>query len=351
MYRLAALWAALAVPLWSAIAWFWPDSAAWPESARSIDWHARAMVSGYVGAVVVSFLVAPLRRWPEDRSAQAWALLIAWLAARALSLWSPDWARYGMAADLVFFGIAAVVLGRRALRAPAPNNLLFAAAPWVLMLSVAAPMQVLEMVAILIAVLAGRVIPGLVNTRAPGRRAQIRPDLERIALGALVAAIGLRALMPGSAVADLAAAFAALANLYRWWRWAPLVGLRADLRLATMLFAYAWLPVWLLVDAAGAWAPAGAGSHALAAGLVGGMTWAMMNRTLAEPLGPPGWLEKTGAAALAIGVLARFAMAFAPAAAWLPLAVAATLGWSLAFASLALRGLGAAARQGQERRQ
>lgn len=343
MYRLAAIWAALAVPLWSAVAWFWPESAVWPEAARSIDWHARAMASGYVGAVIVSFLVAPLRRWPEDRSALAWALLLAWLAARVLSLWSPDTARYGMAADLVFFGIAAVVLGRRALRAPAPNNLLFAAAPWVLMLSVAAPMQVLEMVAILIAVLAGRVIPGLVNTRAPGRRAQIRPDLERIALGALVAAIGLRALMPGSAVADLAAAFAALANLYRWWRWAPLAGMRADLRTATMLFAYAWLPVWLLVDATGDWAPAGAGSHALAAGLVGGMTWAMMNRTLAEPLGAAGWLEKLGAAALAVGVLARFGMAFAPAGAWLPLAALATAGWSLAFASLALRGLGAGA--------
>src|SRR5690606_16344462 len=152
-----------------------------------------------------------------------------------------------------------------------------------------------------------------------------------------------RALLPGSAVADLAAAFAALANLYRWWSWAPLTGLRADLRLATMLFAYAWLPVWLLVDAAGDWAPAGAGSHALAAGLVGGMTWAMMTGTLAEPVGAAGLLEKLGAAALAVGVLARFGMAFVPAGAWLPLAALATAGWSLAFASLALRGLGAGA--------
>lgn len=347
MYRLAAIWAALAVTLWAGIAWFRPDAAVWPDAARSIDWHARAMVSGFVGAVIVSFLIAPLRRWPEDRSALAWALLASWLAARALSL-APAWlAQYGVAADLLFFGIAALVLGRRAARAPAPNNLLFAAAPLVLMLSVAAPLQVLEMVAILIAVLAGRVIPGLVNARAAGRPAQIRPDLERIALGALVAAIGLRAVMPGSAVADLAAAFAALANLYRWWSWGPIAGIRADLRLATMLIAYAWLPIWLLVDAAGAWAPPGAGTHALAAGLVGGMTWAMMNRTLAEPIGPPGLVERLGVAALVLGVSARFAMAFAAPEAFGPLAWLATAGWILAFASLAVRGIGASSARRQ----
>jgi len=343
MYRLAALWAALAVPLWAGIVWFRPDAAGWPDAARTIEWHARAMVSGFAGAVIVAFLVAQLRRWPADRGPLAWSLLAAWLAARALSLSPPDLARYAQFADLLFFGIAAIVLGRRAMRAPAPSNLLFAAAPLVLMLSVAAPLQVLEMVSILIAVLAGRVVPGLVNARVPGRPARVRPDLERIALGSLVAAIGLRAAMPDSAVADLAAAFAALANLYRWWSWRPLAGMRADLRLAAMLFAYAWLPVWLLVDAAGEWAPPAAGTHALAAGLVGGMTWAMMNRMLAEPLGPPAWPERVGAAALVVAVVARFALAFAPPGAFATLACLAVGGWSLAFAGLAARGLGGAA--------
>lgn len=310
-----------------------------------IDWHASAMVAGFAGAVIVAFLLAQFRRWPAERSALGSALLLCWLAARVSSLAAPGIAQHSWLADLAFFGIAALALGGRALRAPTPNNLLFAAMPWVLMLSVAAPMQVLEMIAILIALLAGRLIPGLVNARAPGRRASIRPDLERISLGALVVALGLRALMPETAVADLAAAFAALAHLYRWWSWAPLAGGRADLRLAMMLFAYAWLPVWLMVDAAGAWAPPGAGSHALAAGLVGGMIWAMMNRMLAEPHGAVGWLERLGAAALVLGVLARFAMAFAPPPAWQPLAALAVAGWCFAFASLAVRGLGRPARR------
>jgi uncharacterized protein involved in response to NO len=183
------------------------------------------------------------------------------------------------------------------------------------------------------------VIPGLVNVRVPGRPARIRPDLERIALGSLVAAIGLRAALPVSAVADLAAAFAAAANALRWWNWSPIAGARADLRLAMMLFAYAWLPLWLLVDVAG-WAPAGAGSHLLAAGLVGSMTWAMMNRTLAESQGAPDWLERLGAWALVAAVLARCALAFVPMSLYLPLAALATVGWALAFISLALRGLG-----------
>lgn len=344
MYRLAALWSALSVGAWGGLVWFWPAADLWPLAMRSIDWHGRAMVAGFAGTVIVSFLIAPARRWPGDRSLLAWALVLSWLAARGLSLAPPAVAGHAWLADLAFFAIAAGVLGRRALRAPAPNNLLFAAAPWVLMLSVVAPMQVLEMIAILIAILAGRLIPGLVNTRAPGRRAKIRPDLERIALVSLVVAIGLRALMPGSAVADLAAAFAALAHLYRWWGWAPLVGIRADLRTALMLFAYFWLPVWLLVAAVGDWAPPVAGSHALAAGLVGGMIWAMVNRTLAEPLGAPGWLERLGAAALVLAVLARCALPFAGFAWQPPLVALAVGGWVFAYASLALRGLGRPAR-------
>lgn len=341
MYRLVAAWSALAVLAWGGVGWFWPQASIWPVALRAIDWHANAMVAGFAGTVIVAFLLAPLRRWPTDRGWLAWSLLLCWLAARGLSMAPPALGRHAWLADLAFFGLAALALGSRAARAPTPNNLLFAATPWVLMLSLSAPMQGLELIAILIAVLAGRLIPGLVNARAPGRPAQIRVDLERIALGALVAAIALRALMPDSAVADLAAAFAALAHLYRWWRWAPVAGMRADLRVGMMLFAYAWLPVWLLVDAAGAWAPAGAGSHALAAGLVGGMIWAMMNRALAEPIGAPGHLEKLGAVALVVGVIARVALAFAPPFAWQPLAVLAVGGWVLAFAGLAVRGLGA----------
>jgi uncharacterized protein involved in response to NO len=339
MYRIAALWSALAIPLWAAIAWFQPDFSGWPDAARSIDWHARAMVSGYVGAVIVGFLIAPLRRWPEDRGLLAWALLASWLAARGLSLAPLAVAPAAVYADLVFFAIAAGVLGRRALRAPVPNNLLFAAAPLVLMLSVTAPLQVLELVSVLIALLAGRVIPGLVNARLPGRRAQVRTDLERIALGALLAAIGLRAAMPDSAVADLAAAFAALAHLRRWWGWAPLPAMRTDLRLAMLLIAYAWLPVWLLSAAAGAWAPPGAGTHALAAGLVGGMTWAMMNRALSDGALLPGLVEQVGAAALVVAATSRFMLAFVAPELHGAVAAVSTVGWTLAFLSLAVRGL------------
>src|SRR5699024_9496539 len=119
---------------WVASVWLWPTAGAWPEAAHSIDWHARAMVSGFVGAVIVAFLVAPARRWPDDRSPMAWALVAAWAAARLLSLAPLEIARFAPAADLAFFGLAASVLIGRAVRAPVPNNLLFAAAPLVLML-------------------------------------------------------------------------------------------------------------------------------------------------------------------------------------------------------------------------
>ena len=350
MYRLAAAWSALAVPLWVAAAWLWPAAGAWPDSARSVDWHARAMVGGFVGAVIVAFLLAPARRWPADRGVLAWALVGSWFVARLLSLAPAELARFASPADLLFFGLAAAMLLRRAARAPVPNNLLFAAAPLALMLAVVAPLQVLQLVSVLIAVLAGRLIPGLVNGRLRGRPARIRTDLERISLVALLAAIGLRAVMPDSAVADLAAAFAGLAHLRRWWGWAPWQAMRTDLRLAMMLIAYAWMPVWLLTLAAADWAPSGAATHALAAGLVGGMTWAMMNRTLAGDSVPASG-ERIGAAALVVAAVARFAVPFTPPAGQGVLLVVAAAGWSLAFASLALRqapgtGRATGARQG-----
>ena len=338
MYRLAALWAALAIPFWMAAVWFWPGES-WPEAARSIDWHARAMVTGFAGAVIVSFLIAPLRRWPEDRSALAWSLVGTWVAARALSLSPLPLAHYAGYADLLFFGIAAAVLLRRALRAPSPNNLLFAAAPLALMMSVRVPLPVLELVSVLIAVLAGRIVPGLVNARLPNRPARIRIELDRVAIGAQLLAIAMHSVWPRSAATDLVLAFAALAHLQRWWNWAPLQAIGSDLRLSMMLIAYAWLPIWLLTAAASEWAPHGAATHALGAGLVGGMIWAMMNRTLAGAAASPGWIERIGAAALVIGVLARFALAFVSPVWSSEVGALAVAGWTVAFLSLALRGL------------
>jgi uncharacterized protein involved in response to NO len=349
VYRLAAWWAALAVPLWIAAVWLWPSGIASPEVARSADWHARAMVSGFVGAVVVAFLVAPVRRWPGDRGALASALVALWGAARLLSFAPPELAAYAPFADLAFFALAAGVLARRALRAPVPNNLLFAAAPLVFMLSIVAPLQVLQLVPVLIAVLAGRLIPGLVNARLRARPARIDKRLDALALGALLVALVLLALAPGSVLARSAALLAALLQLGRWWGWSPFQAMRADLRLAILLIAYAWMPVWLLCAAAGDGVPPDAGRHALAVGLVGGMTWAMMNRTLAGE-GSPGHLERIGAFALVLAALTRFALPFATHYAtpgWpvtLLVTVAAT-SWSLAFASLALRQTGSANRR------
>ena len=37
MYRIAALWSALAIPLWAAIAWFQPDFSGWPDAPCYAD--------------------------------------------------------------------------------------------------------------------------------------------------------------------------------------------------------------------------------------------------------------------------------------------------------------------------
>lgn len=352
MYRLAALWAALAVPLWLLAQRLAARMGATsgPDAADSVfatvvgtfaspHAHARSMVSGFVAAVIVAFLIAQLRRWPGERSALGWGLVAAWLVARVLAFWWPEGA---VVADLVFLAVAAAVLVGRARRAPVPNNLLFAGAPLVLMLSVLQPLSVLWMVPLLIAWIAGRVIPGAVNARVSSRPAQVRSDLERVAMVTLLAAVLLRLAWPQSTAADLAAVLAALTHFWRWLRWAPLAAIGAKARLAPLVLAYAWLPIALLLQAGSGWAPYGAATHALGVGLVGGMTWAMMNRTLAPAAVTPGIVERFGFACIVAAPWLRVSAQWLEGGERFVLLDLAAACWCLAFLSLAVRGLATA---------
>jgi hypothetical protein len=67
----------------------------------------------------------------------------------------------------------------------------------------------------------------------------------------------------------------------------------------------------------------------------------MMNRALADGAMLPGLVERVGAAALVVAVTSRFALAFVAPELHAAVAAASTIGWTLAFLSLAVRGLAA----------
>jgi uncharacterized protein involved in response to NO len=132
----------------------------------------------------------------------------------------------------------------------------------------------------IMAVMAGRVVPMFTNNGAPGARARRSPQVERAALGGVLALLvadlaGLR----GMPLAVLAFAIA-VAHLVRLALWDTRATLRVPL-LWVLHLAYAWIPVHLLLRAAGeaGWVMRPLAVHALTLGAIGGLTIGMMVRT------------------------------------------------------------------------
>jgi uncharacterized protein involved in response to NO len=256
-YLLAALFAALSVPLW-ALQFGGIIAQPW---LRGPLWHAHEMVFGYTLAVVVGYLFTAGRNWsgqPTPTGPALMALAALWLAGRVLML-TP----FGLAAAVVnvAFPLGAAPGLWRALRAGGNRRNYFFVG---LLLALAGAVAVLhldqlqwlhlpaelglpvalDIVLFIIAVMAGRVVPMFTNNGSPGAQARREPRLETLALGIVLAllaadALGLQGL-PLAALATLGAA----AHAARWWLWQPWKTLRHPL-VWVLHAAYFWLPVHL----------------------------------------------------------------------------------------------------------
>ena len=108
-YLLAALFAALAVPLWLAqFAGVLPPPAAYP----AMLWHAHEMSFGFVLAVIVGFLLTAARVWtglPTPTGRHLAGLAALWVVARLFNYFGPSPA--AMLADAAFLILPMIALG------------------------------------------------------------------------------------------------------------------------------------------------------------------------------------------------------------------------------------------------
>ena len=353
-YLLAALFAALSVPLWALqVSGFIAEP--W---LRGPTWHAHEMVFGYTLAVVVGFLFTAGRNWsgqPTPTGPALMALAALWLAGRVLVL-TP----FGIAAaavNVAFLLLAAWGLWR-ALRAGGNRRNYFFVGLLVALAGAAAVVHLgqlqwldlpaglglpvaLDVVLFIIAVMTGRVVPMFTNNGSPGAKARREPRLETLALGSVLAllaadAIGLRGLLL-AALATLAL----LAHAARWWLWQPWKTLRQPL-VWVLHAAYLWLPVHLGLRAAAAlgWVAAGPATHALTVGLIGTLTLGMITRTALGHTGRPlraGRMETAAYLAMLGAAVARVCLPLHDAAWLLPSVSASAALWSLAFALYLIR--------------
>ncbi|WP_426173691.1 NnrS family protein [Massilia sp. TWR1-2-2] len=346
-YLLAAVFAAVAVPVWVAqyfgyISW----------QRVGLAWHMHEMVFGMAVAVIAGFLLTAVRAWTglwTARGGQLAALAALWLAGRVALLAAPP--LLGALIDIAFLPLTAWLLFRVLRRAGNKRNqflplllvlltianaLYHAAMLGWIALSPATPVQAAILIIVLIeSVIGARVIPMFTRNGVPGSAPLVNPKRDKIALGLTVAAIVVWLLpLPPAAFAGFAVA-AGCASLLRLAGWQPQRTLAVPL-VWILHLSYAWIPVgfFLLALAELQLVTPSAAFHALAVGSMAGLIIGMMTRTT---LGHTGRALVAGAAEtsmfwlIQLGAVARLFAALGPAEARELSLIGAALAWSLAF--------------------
>lgn len=293
-YLLAALLAVLNIPVWVLQ---WHGVFAQGSYLPGVIWHSHEMVFGFAAAVITGFLFTAARNWtglptPAGRSLAALAAL--WVAGRIVLLTGPG--VFAAVVDVAFLPLVALSLWFPLRRSGNRNLffvgllLLFAAANLLFHLSqlgiVALPPIVfaqgaLFLVAVIVALMSGRVTPSFTQNAIRTARIRRNNTLDMTAIFTLAAAlIAWLAGAPAWLLVPLAVAAALLHGLRLAW-WDPLSTRHSPI-LWILHLSYAWIPVAMLLLALSALTPAVPSMlfvHALGAGAVGGTIIGMITRT------------------------------------------------------------------------
>ena len=357
-FLFGAAWAALAVPVWVA-GLLLGDGMVGAAEGRA--WHIHEMLFGYLAAVVAGFLLTAVPNWTGRlpvRGAPLAALAGLWLSGRlGMIVLSGPAAAVLDAAFLVVFAALVwreVLAGRNLRNLPiclmvsllAAANLAFHLRDAVPEAGPLAERGAVAVIALMIALVGGRIIPSFTRNWMAARRLAPEPAAfgmaDRAALAATAVALAAWTLAPehpGAGWALLAAGLVNLVRLARWRGWRTL----ADPMVWILHAGYAWLAAGLALLGASILAPdaiaRSAGVHALTAGAMGVMTLAVMTRAT---LGHTGRAREADGWTLAIYLAVNAAALVRVAAPFLPELTPHLLGcsaalWSLAFGLFALR--------------
>ncbi len=231
-------------------------------------WHGHEMIFGFTAAVIAGFLLTAVRNWTNVQTLRGPALVclvLLWLLGRVL-VFLPALLPMWLIAlvDLAFLPILAVALTLPIVRANKKPQLVFVA---ILLLMFVANLMLhldvmgitsgsievgmglaLNCVLLIIAIMAGRVLPFFIEKGAPGAKPRKWPGLEKSAL-ALMIIFMLAALMSAETwIMSLVALAAAFVHGLRLWGWHARELWRLPL-LWVLLLGYAWLVLGFVLTA------------------------------------------------------------------------------------------------------
>lgn len=325
-----------------------------PTHVPAAQWHAHEMLLGFAVAIIAGFLLTAVTNWTGHVTARGrplMALVVLWLAGRIL-MWLDVSPLFVALVDLAFLPALAVAVGRALIASGKRKNLVMLvvltalwatniafhlAANDVLVLDAAARAMraCMDIVLLLIAIIAGRILPGFTHnaTHVAVRR---RPLWDRLAIVFLFALVWTDVFQAPPVVVAVASGCAGVAMIVRALGWGALASLRVPI-LSTLHAGYLLVSIGLVVRALSLSQPPVAASawyHVLAVGGVGGTILAMMGRVALGHTGRPlrfGRLTNVAFASLGVALLARvLGPALMPSAYTPSLDLAAT-GWIIAF--------------------
>jgi uncharacterized protein involved in response to NO len=319
-FLLAALWAALAVPVWLAA---YEHGYALSGRLPAMIWHAHEMVYGFGLAAVTGFLLTAIPNWTGRlplRGAPLAALAALWIVGRIALLTPAPWIELAFPLALIAVVAREVAAARNFHNLPvvAVLALLFAGDLLVQLhaLDIAYTAALgnrigIAMLLLLIALIGGRIVPSFTRNWLAKMRPTERMPSPHSALDwacLAMAAAGLVAWMatPDSPVAHGLEILAGVALGVRLARWRGLATVREPL-LFVLHAGYGWLAAGLAVSGLNGffgWLPPGAPLHALTVGAIGTMTLAVMTRAT---LGHTGHPLAAGPATIAIYLLVSLA--------------------------------------------
>jgi uncharacterized protein involved in response to NO len=323
-FFLAALWAALALPLWLTA---YVHGYALPGALPAMLWHAHEMIYGYALAAVTGFLLTAIPNWTGRMPLQGGplALLVAlWAIGRIGVFVSTEIGAPAAAiADLSFPAVFLGVVAREILAGKNWRNLPMLGALSLLLLgNLFVHLDALDIaetgglgnrigiatLLLLISLVGGRIIPSFTRNWLTKMRPEIAPPaapegpFDRAALVITAVALAIWAITPNAAATPWAALVAGLVLAVRLLRWRGLRTAREPL-LLILHVGYGWLALGLLllgIDGIYDFLPATAALHALTVGAIGTMTLAVMTRA---SLGHTGQKLSAGPGTTAIYVL------------------------------------------------
>lgn len=353
-YLLAGIFAVAGISLWIGI---YTGALSVSAYLPGIAWHRHEMIFGFACAVIAGFLLTAVRNWtgqPTPHGAGLAALALLWLAARILILTGPPFA--AAVIDVAFLPMLALAIAFPIVRSANKRNLklllvlaglaaangayhLAASGVFPSSIMAVATTAALDIIAILIAIMAGRVIPAFTASAIKGANPRQFAPVETVAIGTLllVFAAGIGEVwwsLPDTLWIALLGA-AAIAHALRLYFWQP-HSTRAVPLLWMLPAAYAWLPISLGLRAFGyaGLIPPTAAVHALTLGAMSALMLAMMMRSALGHTGRPlsaGVIEVAAFMLIQVATLIRVGATVIAPDNYRGLVIASGLAWAFAF--------------------